>query len=274
MEVFETHHPTLRNFIVNIIFMNEGPGPLGYTAFPATITATGIYRGVEMVIAPGKVTMTQAATKGCTTIMYGLLESAVRIHLEHVPNAIGINFRPGCAPAFIPRGCSDRSTHIFDDWGNEANELYESVFATFGKERLALVEEFLLARFAGIDHYSPYHRAAQLLSDFEQEHSVMQVADTVGLPYKFFYRHFTKVFGCSPAHYKNIARFRKSVYDWIGKQQETRLTDISYGNNYTDQSYFIKEFRRYTGENPKDFFKHITVLGNNKIVWKFEEGSL
>jgi AraC-like DNA-binding protein len=33
------------------------------------------------------------------------------------------------------------------------------------------------------------------------------------------------------------------------------LTDVSYACGYADQAHFIRDFKRFTGESPKNFIK-------------------
>jgi AraC-like DNA-binding protein len=75
---------------------------------------------------------------------------------------------------------------------------------------------------------------------------------------------------CSPAQYKRIARFRNALQSGIKEGELKSLTRISYDNNYFDQSYFIKEFKRLTNLNPKKFFRQVSVLDDDKIIWEIK----
>ena len=270
MEVYETQHPLLKKFIVNIYFKDESDDKLSYRVFPATITPTSLFRNAHVDIGDDEVFIRRSEAKSVGGIIYTMLLKPFSVNFESTPDSIAINFRPGCVSAFIPNAYTNNTnTHFFNDWNSHLDQLLKDVFSITGKERLKIVEDFLLVRFLGTAHYEPVYQAAQILSDFSNEYTINEVAAMVGVPYKMLYRNFVKYISCSPAHFRRVGRFRTSVYDKILKGDASTLTDISYGNNYTDQSYFIKEFRKYTGENPRDFFRHITVLGNNKIVWKF-----
>jgi AraC-like DNA-binding protein len=37
--------------------------------------------------------------------------------------------------------------------------------------------------------------------------------------------------------------------------QDSRLTELAYNLQFADQSHFIKEFRHYTGLDPKKFIR-------------------
>lgn len=46
------------------------------------------------------------------------------------------------------------------------------------------------------------------------------------------------------------------------------LTNIGYEEGYYDQSYLIKEFKKITKHNPKDFFKSTSKVDGDKIIWE------
>jgi AraC-like DNA-binding protein len=54
------------------------------------------------------------------------------------------------------------------------------------------------------------------------------------------------------------------------KGQLKNLTEITYEEGYYDQSYLIKEFRRITNHNPKDFFKSVSKVDGDKIIWEIK----
>jgi AraC-like DNA-binding protein len=73
---------------------------------------------------------------------------------------------------------------------------------------------------------------------------------------------------CSPSDYKRIARFRNSLNAKIYSKDIKSLTSICHENNYFDQSYFIKEFKKLANQNPKKFFKAVKVLDQDKVIWE------
>jgi len=66
-----------------------------------------------------------------------------------------------------------------------------------------------------------------------------------------FERRFKNEIGVSPKQFARIIQFNFS----LNKLQEadyTKFTNIAYENGYTDQSHFIKTFKKYTGATPKE----------------------
>jgi AraC-like DNA-binding protein len=69
-----------------------------------------------------------------------------------------------------------------------------------------------------------------------------------------FERKFEQQVGLSPRLLANITQFQASLSQLkTGKYQ--RLSDIAYENGYSDQSHFIRAFKRFTGVSPLQFTK-------------------
>lgn len=78
---------------------------------------------------------------------------------------------------------------------------------------------------------------------------VREVSDTTGWDRRKINRYFNKQFGLSLKTFLNIIRLRSS-FDSI-------KDGILYPQfDYYDQSHFIKEVRKYTGESPKELLKN------------------
>jgi len=73
---------------------------------------------------------------------------------------------------------------------------------------------------------------------------------------------------CTPSEYKRIARFRHSLKNRLLSKEIKSLTNLSYESGFYDQSYFIREYKKLTLLNPKEFFQTIAVLDENKMIWK------
>ena len=85
---------------------------------------------------------------------------------------------------------------------------------------------------------------------------------------KTFQRHFIKHMACTPVEFRRIMRFRNAIDSKLNTKDLKTLTDLTYENNYFDQSYFIKEFKKLTHHSPKKFFKAVKQLDGEKIIWE------
>ena len=66
-----------------------------------------------------------------------------------------------------------------------------------------------------------------------------------------FERRFAKEIGVTPKQFAKITQFSFSL-NQIQESDYTSLTNVAYNNNFTDQSHFIRTFKRYTGHTPKE----------------------
>jgi AraC-like DNA-binding protein len=73
-------------------------------------------------------------------------------------------------------------------------------------------------------------------------------------------RMFNKYVGVSANTYSTLNRFHSSV-NQILYSNYTKLSDLAYDNGYFDQMHFIKEFKRFSGNTPKNFARQ-----NNSIL--------
>lgn len=72
-------------------------------------------------------------------------------------------------------------------------------------------------------------------------------------------RKFLKQVGISPKQLGKVIRLQAALKILLSGQSEN-LTQIAYDSEYYDQAHFIKDFREFTGTNPKEF------LDNDKML--------
>ncbi|HEX2968468.1 MAG TPA: AraC family transcriptional regulator [Bacteroidales bacterium] len=79
-------------------------------------------------------------------------------------------------------------------------------------------------------------------------------------------RMFNKYVGVSANTYSTLNRFHKSI-NQILYSNYSKMTDLAYDNGYFDQMHFIKEFKRFAGNTPKNFAQqNNSILQIGKII--------
>lgn len=73
-------------------------------------------------------------------------------------------------------------------------------------------------------------------------------------------RMFNKYVGLSAMTYVTLNRFQNSLNQLL-HNNHPRLSDVAYDNGYFDQMHFIKDFKRFAGNTPKNF-----VQQNNSML--------
>ena len=157
-----------------------------------------------------------------------------------------------------------------------SQELVNDVWRKFGEtlfcgdNDISKIESFLLSQFGDHPEFSTIDKALTLIENSDEKMAISTIASKVGLNAKTFQRYFQKHMGCSPVEYRRIFRFRSSLKNKLNSAEWKNLTDITYEGGYYDQSYFIKEFRKITHHNPKDFFKSTSKVDGDKIIWEIK----
>src|SRR5690606_27153327 len=79
--------------------------------------------------------------------------------------------------------------------------------------------------------------------------TVNELADSVGWSNRQINRYFNQQFGISLKAYCNILRFRASLL-------QIRDGKLFPEQNFSDQTHFIKEIKKFSGVVPKQLFKN------------------
>lgn len=98
--------------------------------------------------------------------------------------------------------------------------------------------------------------------------NVNEIAQNSCVSVRSLHRKFNEYVGCSPMVFKRIVRFRRSIDFDARKQQNLNLTEISQIHDFFDTAHFRKEFLKLTHQNPVDFFKTISEMGNHKFPYR------
>jgi AraC-like DNA-binding protein len=165
-------------------------------------------------------------------------------------------------------------TNIYDRFNEYNKEQFRDCIKKYESGHKKILEEHgeLEKIFSYFDNPALYsiENSLTFLENSNEQISIADFANKVGLNLKTFQRHFQKHMGCSPVEYRRICRFRNSLTNKLNNTLLKNLTEISYEEGYYDQSYLIKEFRKITNHNPKDFFKSASKVDGDKIIWEIK----
>jgi AraC-like DNA-binding protein len=84
--------------------------------------------------------------------------------------------------------------------------------------------------------------------------SIQSLSQEVNLSRRQLERSFMATVGLSPKMFARIVRFQRALYR-IENYHETSLTGIAYSSGYYDQSHFIKDFKEFSGLNPRQYLQ-------------------
>ena len=87
--------------------------------------------------------------------------------------------------------------------------------------------------------------------------TVKDLAAIACLGKKQFERSFRSLVGINPKEYASIVRFQKALA--MMQSGESVLSQVAYASGYSDQSHFIREFRRFSGQTPATLLKTTSI---------------
>ncbi|HYE11528.1 MAG TPA: helix-turn-helix domain-containing protein [Patescibacteria group bacterium] len=109
-----------------------------------------------------------------------------------------------------------------------------------------------------------------IISDFlktDESISIHSFCKDHGINERTFERCVLNYTGYTPYNLTRIRRFQAASNQLLfGKSN--KLPEIAYDNNFTDQSHFVKEFRKFSGVPPRTFqHDKITVKENTNYIY-------
>tara|TARA_R110000796_G_scaffold71409_5_gene162148 strand:+ start:16886 stop:17704 length:819 start_codon:yes stop_codon:yes gene_type:complete len=172
-------------------------------------------------------------------------------------NSFAVRFYPYGFASFIKtpvKELADKDTPLTMLFGESANELEQKIIhAASTEERIEIVESFLLNKLietstidkivkSTIDSLFITNGSIPISSILKGELSQRRNLE----------RNFLKQVGISPKQLGKIIRLQTALRMILNKQPDS-LTTIAYASEYYDQAHFIKDFKEFTGTNPKEY---------------------
>jgi AraC-like DNA-binding protein len=246
---------------------------LNFFAFPQVGSTIELYEDAtitrsanELKVRPAKET---ASEKNKYSIeILGRYTGPIFISYEGYVNGFAINFKPLGINYFFDKPYKTIAPHNFQkltdtNWTTFAREVL--ALKDF-KERVKFAEFFLENKFKDIRIVEIERAVDTIIRD--PSVNINEIASNSYMSVRSLHRKFNDYVGCSPMVYKRIVRFRRSIDFDARKQQNLNFTEISHINDFFDTSHFRKEFLKLTHQNPVDFFKTISEIGNHKFPYR------
>lgn len=233
----------------------------GADAVPERIVPDGRPELVVHCAVPyGELDADGASRRQPRALFAGQLTRPLQLRAAGAASVVGVRFRPDGARAFIGRSMRksvDARIALDQVWPGCGTQLAEALHAaTDAPARIALAEAFVVERIAAHGHVADdaVARCVAMIEASRGQVEIEALLQAAGLGRRQLERRFADAVGVGPALLAAIFRFR-SVFDLIEHDSERPWTDAALGAGYYDQSHFIREFRRFVGCTPGEFFR-------------------
>ncbi|MDO6433645.1 helix-turn-helix domain-containing protein [Flavitalea sp. BT771] len=204
--------------------------------------------------------------------IYGQTQTFSKITSKADFGAFGFYLYPHALPQLFHLPASEitnQSTDIKSFCGKEGEILEEKIMLALSNEqRVKIVCDFLEARLKNVKpEYTKIFSSTTLMSRSSNMTSIQALADDSFLSMRQFERRFKQFSGFSPKLFLRIKRFNSALKKACG---DSSLTQIAIECGYYDQSHFIHDFRKFSGHNPKEYFRPETVPATDRGTVEFE----
>ncbi|MBX2921931.1 MAG: helix-turn-helix transcriptional regulator [Chitinophagaceae bacterium] len=192
---------------------------------------------------------TKLITQRC--LLQGQIQQMVELSAKDHISFITVKFKPNGLYPFVRESMkqfTDNVTTGSDIWGGEIALLEEQMNEKQDiQERIKVIEKFLLRRLNRQYDFENISNCVRLVLHKKGILKVDELAYSAHLSLRQLERKFRENIGLSPSQFTRIIRMHNAVKD-IG---HSRLSELCYEYEYTDQSHFIKEIKFFTGVTPK-----------------------
>ena len=171
-------------------------------------------------------------------------------------NTFAVRFYPYGFANFVTtpiKNLANKETPIEQLFG-DAEELEQKIIqATTTQQRIEIIECFLLNKLndnATIDNIVKTTIDSLLLT--KGSSSIKTILKEDPSKRRQLERKFLNQIGISPKQLGKVIRLQTALKMLLNQKTE-KLTKIAYESEYYDQAHFIKDFKEFTGTNPKEF---------------------
>ena len=249
------------------IYEGNSNSSFSYVAFPHFNTGLSFIKGAVIERQNWNVQITENPNSEVHIEILGKYISPVWIEYKGKLSEISIVFKPLGLNHFFKENYNSIAPEFSQELTNEEWIQFGCSLFT-GDDDIKNIETFLLSQFSDNQELSKIEESLTFLENSYEQIPITDIASKIGLNLKTYQRHFQNHMGCSPVEYRRICRFRSTLNSKLNSTQLKNLTEISYEEGFCDQSYLIKEFRKITNHNPKDFFKSVRKMDGDRIIWE------
>jgi AraC-like DNA-binding protein len=100
-------------------------------------------------------------------------------------------------------------------------------------------------------------QAIALILKHDGQVTIKNLLEQLYLTERTFERKFMAQVGLAPKQFAKIVQFQSSLHQ-LTKTKFNKLVEIGLDSGFSDQSHFIRVFKKYTGQTPSFYLKQMT----------------
>jgi AraC-like DNA-binding protein len=264
-------HPLLKNYIDKMwLFESSGKMPaadLKLVVPNGHIKLSIAFRNGIVASVNGK----SFTSKEQNISLTGLVDVPVILDAEEdiATGTIVVEFNPQGAYRFFQISLNDIKnqihplTDIIGIVGKQLEEQISNVQSIEGK--VNLLQQFLLKQFTHQAEDSIFEYCVEKITSSKGKITIKELEKKTGYSSRWLNMKFADKLGISPKNLSTIIRFNQ-YYNAVANNNEMDFMQNAFYDHYYDQSHFLKEFKRFTGQSHSGFEKTTNEFG--KLFYK------
>lgn len=192
------------------------------------------------------------------SFIHGQITEYIEVEPTGSVKIFSARFQPGGLQRFIDFEVGELTgitKSVAEIWGDAGNALEKAIMATESDTgKIEVLERFLTERSKQSkihDAYAEY--CVNELVGSNGAASVDDIAENLHIGRRQLERKFVAAVGLPPKMLARILRFQHTLH-LIENREFVSFTQVAYDGGFYDQAHFIKDFRQFTGLNPKKYF--------------------
>lgn len=241
-----------------------------YFNYPGTHNMVTICNNFTTELKDGRLLIHEIPEKQFRVDITGRFTQAIPCKVTGRIKGITIVFNPLGLSHFCGKVFREIVPHIHNDfpfWNDKAAELEALLDYTDTAEIGQQLDSILLSYYRPFQNQIVLDALALLHADFSNN-NVEEIEKALQINRKMLLRQFKKHIGISITDYRRILRFREAVK--LLPANNESLTQLAYEAHFSDQSHFIKDIQKLTGENPKGLFRQSEFVKDTPFFIKMK----
>ncbi len=200
---------------------------------------------------------------GCVTMPGVHLAGPLTRHTDMIASprfdVFGVYLWPWTAEVLFdipPATQLDGMIDLVPQWTAEEHVPFAAILADTDPDQCMVhLVELLGGRIHGKNPDPMSQQLMDTITTAEELPTIEELVGGSGLARRQFERRFKAITGLSPALFMRIVRFQRSFH-MLENGTAGSLTEVALAAGYFDQSHFIRDFKRFSGMNPRRYFIH------------------
>ena len=120
------------------------------------------------------------------------------------------------------------------------------------RQRFRIIENFLLTHLSEKEDDKLVSEAVKIIHRTKGKIRIKELNRLLFISQSPLEKRFRSIVGTTPKKFATLVRLN-SILKNVDKTK--RLIEVTYENDYFDQAHFIKDFKRFTGKTPEEYFQ-------------------